>query len=213
MPNVGPNHYNALQKTCYIAQPTLMQWATELPHVYQHNQEGVIVLTADWLLGVLRSVAKGSIYDSTYHITGTLEHHAHEIIEPALIDGLYSKAYGEALLADVRALHPYTRLGYLSTFFEDLYSQNGEHAMGILFKTPAFQLLFAWMADEGRETMQNDMAMVSTNKKSILQKICFQNHFLTEAQRTAWNTALYDSPVYLKTLLSKRTQEYEDGLR
>lgn len=47
MPFVSVNHYDALGKTCYIPDTTIMQWLTEIPHAYQHQQEGIVNLTLD----------------------------------------------------------------------------------------------------------------------------------------------------------------------
>lgn len=47
MPFISMNHYDALGRTCYIQDATILQWLTEAPHAYQHQQEGIVSLTLD----------------------------------------------------------------------------------------------------------------------------------------------------------------------
>lgn len=104
LPFISMNHYDALGKTCYIPDSTITQWLTEIPHVYQHQQVGIVNLTLDLCVWTVRSWLHASFYDKTYELPNSLEYHAHHQIEPALLSALFSHDYGVTLINDLHLI-------------------------------------------------------------------------------------------------------------
>lgn len=195
-PFVWINHYDALGKTCYIPDSTIMQWLTEVPHAYQHQQEGIVNLTLDMCIWTLRSWLHGSFYNKSYELPNSLEYHAHHQVEPAFLSAIFSHQYGVTLINDLQAA-PHEEQGQLFLQYCNKLTIYWASDVKLILKTDAGKLLLEWVhTHDGWYKIMDAISLVSSEYKAYRSTFLFTYLKLDKVQSNQLALLLFGDPAY-----------------